>query len=186
MRRPRARQSVGLGLMGALLLGVSDAPAWERQARAVCEPLGVPWRLVRAVIAVESMGNPYVIHARIGETWRVYRPPNRAVAEVVLRELLRHTTWIDVGLMQIHVRLWASELGVTPLALLDPLTNMWAGCTILSRALQGEGPLWQRIGRYHSHTPARHQAYTMKVLRYATADLDARVQISGGERAHAP
>jgi soluble lytic murein transglycosylase-like protein len=157
----------------AMALGGIAAPAcaWEKPARAICEPMGVPLRLVRAVIAVESGGNPYVIHARIGDTWQVYRLSNRVVAEAVLAAVLQHTTWIDVGLMQIHVRLWSQPLGVSPLELLDVDTNLRAGCTILSRYLEGAGPLWKRIGRYHSKTPTRNQAYAAKVLRVATADM---------------
>ena len=160
-------------IMTAMALGGMAAPAsaWEEPARAICEPMGVPLRLVRAVIAVESGGDPYVIHARIGNTWRVYRLSNRIVAEAVLAAVLRHTTWIDVGLMQIHVRLWSQTLGVSPLELLDVDTNLRAGCTILSRYLDGEGPLWQRIGSYHSQTPTRNQAYAAKVLRVATAEM---------------
>jgi soluble lytic murein transglycosylase-like protein len=157
----------------AVALGGIAAPvcAWEEAARAICEPMGVPLRLVRAVIAVESGGDPYVIHARIGDTWRVYRLSNRIVAEAVLAAVLQHTTWIDVGLMQIHVRLWSKALGVSPLELLDVETNLRAGCTILSRYLDGAGPLWQRIGRYHSKTPKRNQAYAEKVLRIATTEM---------------
>jgi len=157
----------------AMALGGMAAPAsaWEEPARAICEPMGVPFRLVRAVIGVESGGDPYVIHARIGDTWRVYRLSNRVVAEAVLAAVLQHTTWIDVGLMQIHVRLWSKTLEITPLELLDIETNLRAGCTILSWYLEGEGPLWQRIGRYHSKTPTRNQAYAAKVLWVATADM---------------
>jgi len=160
-------------ILTVMALGGMAAPAsaWEEPARAICEPMGVPLRLVRAVIVVESGGDPYVIHARIGDTWRVYRLSNRVVAEAVLAAVLQHTTWIDVGLMQIHVRLWSKTLGVSPHELLDIDTNLRAGCTILSRYLEGGGPLWQRIGRYHSKTPKRHEAYAVKVLRAATADM---------------
>ena len=160
-------------ILTAMALGgmVAPASAWEEPARAICEPMGVPLRLVRAVIAVESGGDPYVIHAQIGDRWRAYRLSNRVVAEAVLAAILQHTTWIDVGLMQIHVRLWSQTLGVLPHELLDIETNLRAGCTILSRYLEGEGPLWQRIGRYHSKTPTRNQAYAAKVLRVATADM---------------
>jgi soluble lytic murein transglycosylase-like protein len=160
-------------IMTAMALGGMAAPAsaWEEAARAICEPMGVPLRLVRAITAVESGGDPYVIHARISDTWRVYRLSNRVVAEAILAAVMRHTTWIDVGLMQIQVRLWSKTLGVSPHELLDIDTNLRAGCTILSRYLEGEGPLWQRIGRYHSKTPKRNQAYAAKVLRVATTDM---------------
>jgi soluble lytic murein transglycosylase-like protein len=162
-------------IMTAMALGgvAALASAWEEPARAICEPMGVPLRLVRAVIAVESGGDPYVIHARIGDTWRVYRLSNRVVAEAILDAVLQHTTWIDVGLMQIHVRLWSKPLGVLPNELLDIDTNLRAGCTILSRYLEGEGPLWQRIGRYHSKTPTRNEVYAEKVLRVAIADVQS-------------
>ncbi|HEY7711847.1 MAG TPA: lytic transglycosylase, partial [Candidatus Entotheonella sp.] len=59
------------------------------------------------------------------------------------------------------------------LELLDVDTNLRAGCTILSRYLEGAGPLWQRIGHYHSKTPKRNQAYAAKVLQVAIADVQS-------------
>lgn len=148
--------------------------AWEDQARDICDPMGVPMRLVRAIVAVESGGNPYALNVRIGEVWQAYDPTSYPVAQLILESLLAFTPHIDVGLMQIHVQVWTDELSLTPYELLRPEVNLWAGCTILSRQLDGPGPLWQRIGRYHSTTPARNQAYALKVLRHATRDPDDR------------
>lgn len=150
-----------------VMVGAIPSHAWEDQARDLCEPMGVPLRLVRAIVAVESGGNPYALHVRIGDVGQAYYPTSYGVAQFVLDSLLSFTPHIDVGLMQINVHVWADELSLTPYELLLPEANLWAGCTILSRYLAGPGPLWQRIGRYHSRTPARNEAYAWRVLRRA-------------------
>jgi hypothetical protein len=51
-----------------------------------------------------------------------------------------------------------------PEVLLDTRTTILVGCGLLGRHLQGQGPLDRRIGRYHSVTPERSQAYGQRVL----------------------
>ena len=156
-------------VVGVLLLVAVPASAWDDEIDRSCRALGVHPSIVHAMIEVESGGNPYVLNARLGTTWVAYYPTSRAVADVLLRVLLTQTTWIDVGLMQIHVRIWAPQLDLLPRLLLDPQVNVRVGCMILAHYLNGRGPLWQRIGRYHSRTPGRNEAYAQKILAHALA-----------------
>jgi soluble lytic murein transglycosylase-like protein len=129
--------------------------------------MGVPYEIVRAIVTVESDGNPYVLNVAIGSVWQVYRFDHAETAQVFLREALKLTDRIDIGLMQVHWAVWKKVYSIDATALLDVSTNLRIGCDILRRELAGDGPLWMRIGRYHSRTPALNQRYASQVLHAA-------------------
>ena len=64
----------------------------------------------------------------------------------------------------LEVSLVAAKPVSLPEVLLDTRTTILVGCGLLGRHLQGQGPLDRRIGRYHSLTPERSQAYGQRVL----------------------
>lgn len=147
------------------LLAAAHAGAWQHEAQRICEgEMGLPFALVRGIIQVESGGHPYVLGVGVGAVWRSYRFEQPQSAKRFLLAALTYTDRIDIGLMQVHWATWKRHYALDATALLDVATNLRVGCDILRRELAGHGPLWQRIGRYHSRTPARNQRYALKVL----------------------
>jgi soluble lytic murein transglycosylase-like protein len=148
------------------LLAAAQAGAWQQQARRICQgDMGIPFAIVQGIVQVESGGHPYVLGVGVGDVWRSYRFEQARSAKLFLREALMHTERIDIGLMQVHWATWKRHYHTDATALLDVATNLRVGCDILRRELAGDGPLWRRLGRYHSRTPARNQRYALKVLR---------------------
>ena len=153
-----------IGLVLPLLAAVI-ASAWQQDAQRICEDqIGVPFLIVLGIVRVESEGHPHVLNVKIGSVWQAYRFDHAVSAKVFLNEALKHTQQIDIGLMQVHWATWNRHYPVEAIALLDLATNLQVGCDILRQELAGDGPLWQRIGRYHSRTPELNQHYALKVL----------------------
>lgn len=69
---------------------------------------------------------------------------------------------VDVGLMQIN-SMWADQLGKTWDSLHDPCTNAMAGAWILRQCMSEYGYSWKGVGCYHSRTPARRDAYALRI-----------------------
>ena len=139
--------------------------SWDPAALYQCTAQGIPAPLVLAVIRTESGGHPYAIRLNAGRGQSLY-PRTHAEALRILRAVTPLTSNIDVGLMQVNVGLWGARMQVTAARLLDPVINLRVGCRILNRALATPGPAWQRLGRYHSGTPARQRAYALRVTRW--------------------
>lgn len=81
----------------------------------------------------------------------------------------------DLGVMQVNSR-WvlvvASRTGLSPGAVRDRLTadpcfNIAAAALILRGELNTTGDLMRAVGNYHSHTPALHAAYRLRVWNAA-------------------
>lgn len=71
----------------------------------------------------------------------------------------------DYGLMQINT-VWMGQLskyGVRSEHLLDPCINVMVGAWILSNHIARHGLNWESVGRYHSSTQFRRDAYAEKV-----------------------
>ena len=161
-------------MLGTLLplLAATSAQAWRQDAQRICErEMGIPLALVQGIVQVESGGDPYALGVGMGRVWRSYRFAHGESAKRFLRQALTHTDRIDIGLMQVHWAVWKKHYDMEAEALLDASTNLRVGCDILRRELAGDGPLWKRIGRYHSRTPARNQRYALKVLRASLSRL---------------
>ena len=76
----------------------------------------------------------------------------------------------DIGLMQVNWRYHQHKLGDIRQAF-DPWLNLRAGAIVLREAYRATGDWWTAVGRYHSGTPARAEAYRARVLRwYARLD----------------
>jgi soluble lytic murein transglycosylase-like protein len=139
--------------------------SWDTSALRHCADQRIPAPLVLAVIQVESGGHPYALRINAGRGQSFY-PRTHAEAVRLLQTITPLTSNIDIGLMQVNVGIWGGRLQVTAAQLLDPATNLRVGCGILRHALATRGPAWQRLGRYHSGTPARQRAYALRVTEW--------------------
>ncbi len=125
--------------------------------------MGLPLRLVMAVIQVESRGNPNAINVMADRSYSIF-PTSQSEASRLLRGLERYTSEFGIGLMQIHYAYHGNRYGVTPTDLLDPRVNITIGCDILRATLRKPGNLVQRIGRYNAKTRHKQVTYAAKIL----------------------
>ena len=149
---------LGLSLLAAKPISLTEVVA------ELCPPMGVAPEIALRVMRVESNCCPYAIGVQIQRIHHGYFPTDSVTAQATLKTALSHTRNVGIGPMQINWRVWGEVLGVPPEALLDTRTNILVGCGLLGRHLQGQGPLDRLIGRYHSVTPERSQAYGQRVL----------------------
>lgn len=97
---------------------------------------------VRAIISVESSGNPLAIGVNGPLRLRAARDP--ADAAQLARHAISMGYSVDMGLMQVNSRNLA-KLGLTPETVFEPCNNIRAGTTILSdnyiraRVIHGDG-----------------------------------------------
>lgn len=146
-------------------LSLAGAYTWVSPAIATCEAMGVPGTLALAVILTESRGQPYAVRINRGAGVAHY-PATYEAARRVATAGLTQTDNLDLGLMQVNYRHQGRPRGLTPAELLQPQVNLQVGCTVLRDGLLGDGPLWQRVGRYHSSNPARQWTYALRVTRW--------------------
>lgn len=85
---------------------------------------------VKAIIQVESAGNPYAIGVNFGGR-NGHKPNNATEAALVARNLIANGKNIDMGLMQINSANMR-RLGLSTEAMFDPCTNIRIGTKILS------------------------------------------------------
>ena len=85
---------------------------------------------VKAIIQVESAGNPYAIGVNFGGS-NNKRPTNAIEAGQIARKLIAKGKNIDMGLMQIN-SVSMRRFGLSPEAMFDPCTNIRVGTKILS------------------------------------------------------
>lgn len=125
---------------------------------ATCAPQ-VHLATLRAVIAVESGGDPLAVNVNGGP--RV-RPRSVAEAVRVARAAIRHGYSVDLGLMQVNSRNLAL-LGTTVPAMFDPCANVRAGATLLAdgytaaarRHGEGQAALRAALSAYNTGDFAR-------------------------------
>ncbi|MBN8646411.1 MAG: lytic transglycosylase domain-containing protein [Caulobacterales bacterium] len=85
---------------------------------------------VKAIIQVESAGNPYAIGVNYGGG-NSRKPNNVSEAAQIARNLIAKGKNIDMGLMQINSANML-RLGLSPETIFDPCTNIRVGTKILS------------------------------------------------------
>ena len=139
-----------------------------------CDIPGLPEAVVEGIIEVESGGNPLALRINFGEGRSLY-PKSVNLARRYLAIALRYTDNVDIGLMQVNWRTWretAGAMGIAAFDLLDAGTNRRLGCLILAQALDGAGSFEERLGRYHSPSPARQRAYVRRVLEAAATIVE--------------
>lgn len=86
---------------------------------------------VKAIIKVESSGNPLAIGVNFGGG-RAHKPDNTQEAAQIARNLIANGKNIDMGLMQINSANM-KRLGLTTEQIFDPCTNINIGTKILSQ-----------------------------------------------------
>lgn len=134
-----------------------------------CAPAVSP-DTMRAIIAVESGGNPYAIHDNT--TRRAYFPRSRSEAAALLGSLRSHN--LDVGIAQVNAG-WFPTFGVTPTQMLDPCRNARIGSIILARAYrdadasfpQPRIALWHAISAYNTGSLFAGGGYVAQVVNAA-------------------
>jgi type IV secretion system protein VirB1 len=144
-----------------------------------------PLSTLRAVIQVESSGNPNAMQIDFPKTllkhWglpegtlRLTRQPiNQREALNWLAYFQRYDIFVDLGLMQVSTA-EAKRRGISPESLLEPCTNLRVGWQILEDAYQiekksygpGQEALQHAISRYNTGDPQRGIAngYLARVL----------------------
>lgn len=125
---------------------------------------------MRAIVAVESGGNPYAIHDNT--TRRAYFPRSRAQAEPILAATRSHN--VDVGIAQVNAG-WFPTFHVTATQMLEPCRNLRIGSLILARAYrsadasfpQPRVALWHAISAYNTGSLYAGATYVAQVVNAA-------------------
>jgi len=133
----------------SLLIGLAVAvPAWPAHAdmegcvKQAAQRYRVDERLIRAIIQVESGGNPSAMNR------------NANGSE-------------DIGPMQINSS-WLpvlSRYGIQRHHLDDPCTNVHVGAWVLAGNIARYGYTWRAVGAYNARSHARRKGYVAKVWR---------------------
>lgn len=156
----------------ALLVFSANAQALQVPAayRQVAQEYDVPAGILFAIALTESGRKaadgqflPYPWSMNIGGHALYFA--GRAAADAHLATLLAEGRQPDIGLMQVNWRYHRRMLGDIRQAF-DPWLNLRAGARVLRDAYQATGDWWQAVGRYHSGTPKRAEAYRSRVLRW--------------------
>ena len=127
---------------------------------------------MRAIVSVESGGDPYAIHDNT--TRRAYFPQSQREAEKILSALGSHN--LDVGVSQVNAG-WFSTFGVTATQMLEPCRNLRIGSVILTRAYREADALfprprealWHAISAYNSGSLYAGAGYVAQVVDAAVA-----------------
>jgi len=125
---------------------------------------------MRAIVAVESGGNPYAIHDNTTE--RAYFPRSRRQAEAILAATRSHN--VDVGIAQVNAG-WFPTFHVTATQMLEPCRNLRIGSVILARAYrsadasfpQPRAALWHAISAYNTGSLYAGAGYVAEVVSAA-------------------
>lgn len=173
-------------LTGAVwLAGLSSAAANPcLEAIAVSERQhGIPHGLLQAVGTVES-GRPGADGRLAPWPWtlniagegRWYKTPLAAEGDLT-KALTAGVRSVDVGCMQINLAAHPDAF-LTPVAGLDPATNVAYAARFLSQLKQETGSWEQAVAYYHSRTPRLAAAYRQKVARAHGAALPGAGEVN--------
>lgn len=138
-----------------------------------CAPKVAP-ATMRAIIRVESEGDPYKIGVNSGSSLR-RQPTNVADAIATARSLSARGANYDAGLMQINSKNF-DRLGLTPETVFDPCTNLRAGAVVLAdnyvRARDDghSSPLNAALSEYNTGSRSKGARYVRRI--YAAAGLN--------------
>lgn len=122
---------------------------------------GLPYQIVKAISRQESDCSPLVININ----GRDYHPKSVSEAIRICDIAKVSGAQYDVGIMQIN-RYWIRKYAIPHKLLFSPSDNIYLGCFILAQEIKKGGLNWQSIGKYHSHTPWRRDAYATKIKRH--------------------
>ncbi|MFC1336817.1 MAG: lytic transglycosylase domain-containing protein [gamma proteobacterium symbiont of Clathrolucina costata] len=103
---------------------------------------------------------PYPYVFRTSEGPKYFK--NRNDAEAALRDVLRHTRNVDIGMMQINLHYHPQN---DPFELLDPHYNLAYAAQYLKRTLSSTEDPILGVGRYHSWTQELADWYGRRVWK---------------------
>lgn len=129
----------------------------------------IPVELLVSIAEVESGLKPLALNSS-GTT---ILPPTREQADQAVDVLARQRATFDVGIMQVN-RWWFEKYGEAYNKGLDPCFNIDFGTRILAMAIRDHGFTWQAVGRYHSPTGWRQDAYARKIYTRLARLLEKR------------
>jgi soluble lytic murein transglycosylase-like protein len=157
--------------MTALILAF---PAFAEETISTCfaraaEHHNIPAELLVSIAEVESGLKPLAIN-RAGMS---IIPRNREEAERTVEIFSRQGATFDVGIMQVN-RWWFEKYGEPYNKGLDPCFSIDFGARILAMAIKDHGFTWQAVGRYHSPTGWRQEAYARKIFVRLSRLLERR------------
>jgi len=140
---------------------------------ATCGPDVHP-ATIRAIIKVESAGNPLAILDNA--TGKSYKPKDRSQAVQIAADLLAQGHSLDMGLMQINSQ-HLNKRGIDYRQLFDPCFNISAGTAILSEFYQRHSRnnpnappdliLLKSLSSYNTGSPYRGRKYVSRILQKA-------------------
>jgi soluble lytic murein transglycosylase-like protein len=157
-------------LAGVLITGTALAqpvpPAYQQVAREYAVPADILF-----AIALTESGRKHADGRFLPYPWAMnlsgtaFYFATRAEAEAKLAQWLAAGHAPDIGLMQVNWRYHQRRLGDLSQAF-DPWLNLRTGANVLRDAYRSTGDWWRAVGRYHSATPARAEAYRERVRRW--------------------
>lgn len=126
---------------------------WMPCLHAEAHRIGINPILYQAVIHTESRANPLAFgwtdHRGQRHSWSA---PTQEDATLFLHRLLQTQRNFDSGLTQINVQnipRLTKQLGIHPLQILDPCTNLTMSAIILEEAIAKHGNTWRAIAAYN-------------------------------------
>ena len=147
-----------------------------------CAPKVAP-DTMRAIVSVESGGNPHALNDNTTGTRYCTRSScSKDEAVRIADALIGAGHSVDIGLSQVNSRNFPG-LGVTAEQMLEPCANLRAGSLILARAYQGSAAhyadqgqaLYHALQAYNSGNRDGAPRYARLVIAAATPSSDAPV-----------
>lgn len=141
-----------ISLLAMILLVLPSITTAETMSdlELIASKHGVPSQILAAVIETESAGNPWALNI----AGRSVLPRSKKAACKTLKEALRSTNVIDIGIAQLNVR-WNPELFgpgnrfSDPCEALSPAANMDEAARLLRGHYTVTGNWARAVGRYH-------------------------------------
>lgn len=126
-----------------------------------CGKFGIPKALAMAIARQESGMHPFAVNVAGQSLGHASAAEGLRTAQ----QAMSRGQSFDVGLMQINSR-WIRKYSIPLHLLFDPGSNVYVGCWILKQEIDRHGMTWKAVGRYHSPTNARADAYAMRIKRH--------------------
>lgn len=135
--------------------------------RNIANEEGVPMDILYCIARQESWrpnnkGRPWPWTLNINGTSRYLESKNAAY--LVFQNAKKHTSIIDVGLMQINYK-WNRNYFASDFEMLDPYTSIRVAAKILKKYYDQSDDWWDAVGRYHSPGKKKHQIKNAQTYR---------------------
>ena len=145
---------------------------------SAAERHNIPAELLISIAEVESGLKPLALN-RAGTA---ILPRSMEEAEHTVNLLAQQSATFDIGIMQVN-RWWFKKYGEPYKKGLDPCFNIDFGARILAMAIRDHGFTWQAVGRYHSPTSWRQNAYSHKIFARLSRPA-SKTQVSANREDH--